>query len=210
MLTPVERAIKERRSVRAYRDEPVPEELLQRVLEAARWAPSGVNAQPWHFVVVRDKKNREFLSAHSRFLFVRNRHISEAPVSIIICGDPRRSKWYWADCSLAGANIMLAAHALGLGTCWIGIFDAPAIKKYFAIPDPLEIVAIITLGYPEEMPDPPTRLPLEKIVHYESFDPSHAPSPVDVVTRTGPLTVARKILKLIFRRERYEEADRRG
>ncbi len=200
MLTEVEKAIMERRSIRVYRDEPVADELLHRILEAARWAPSAVNSQPWHFIVVRNKKNREFLSAHSRFLFVRNKHVAEAPVSIIICGDPRRSKWYWADCSLAGANIMLAAHALGLGTCWIGIFDAPAIKKYFAIPDPLEIVAIITLGYPEEIPHPPPRLPLEKIVHYESFSPSQTPSIIEVATKTGPLTVARKIIKLIFRR----------
>jgi len=200
-LTEVEKAIRERRSVRAYKDKPVPEELLQRVLEAARWAPSAVNLQPWHFVVVREREGREFISRHSRFLFVRNRHISEAPVCIIICGDPRRSKWFQYDCALAGGNIMLAAHSLGLGSCWIGIFDAGAIKERFGIPSHLEIVGIITLGYPDGEPSPPSRLPLEKVVHYEAFDKSTPPGMIERNIKSGPLTVLGKILKMILRKQ---------
>ncbi|RLC78184.1 MAG: hypothetical protein DRI61_10255 [Chloroflexi bacterium] len=201
-LNEVEKAIRERRSIRAYRDEAVPEEVLRRVLEAARWAPSAVNSQPWHFVVVREGKGRDFLSSHSRFLFVRNKHIAEAPVVIIICGDPRRSRWFREDCALAGANIMLAAHSLGLGTCWIGLFDAEAIKERFGIPKHLEIVGLITLGYPEEIPSPPSRLPLDKIVHYEHFEKARTAGIVELSTQTGPTTVFKRIVKMLFRRRR--------
>jgi len=186
--------------VRAYKDKPVPGELLHRVLEAARWAPNGANLQPWHFVVVRDREGREFISRHSRFFFVQNRHISEAPVAIILCGDPRRSKWFQYDCTLAGANIMLTAHSLGLGSCWIGVFEAEAIKERFGIPPEMEIVGIIILGYPDEKPSAPTRLPLEKVVHFEAFDKSRAAGAIERNIKSGPLTVLGKVLKLIFKR----------
>lgn len=199
-LTEVEKAVRERRSVRIYRDEPVPDELVERVMEAARWAPSAVNSQPWHFVVVREREGREFLSRHSRLLFVRNRHVADAPVVIILCGDPRRSRWFREDCTLAGANIMLVAHSLGLGTCWVGLFDAEPIKEYFGIPAHFEIVALITLGYPEEVPAPPPRLPLESIVHYEHFERARAPGIKELTTRSGPLTVLKRFLKMLLRK----------
>ncbi len=201
-LNEVERAIRERRSVRAYRDEPVPAELIGRVLDAARWAPSAVNSQPWHFVVVREREGREFLSKHSRLLFVRNRHVADAPVVIILCGDPRRSRWFREDCTLAGANIMLAAHSLGLGTCWIGLFDAEPIKEHFGIPEHLEIVGLITMGYPEEVPAPPPRLPLEKVVHFERFERDRTPGVKELSTQAGPLTVFGRFLKMLLRRRR--------
>lgn len=161
-----------RRSIRRYRPDSVPEELLLRVLEAARWAPSAVNGQPWHFIVLTDPDSRRRLADRARWLgIVGWRHVATAPVVVVIVGDPRGSRWYVTDCSLAGANLMLAAHASGLGTCWVGGFEQAPVRDALGVPPDREIIGIITLGYPDEEPQPPPRLPLERVMSREVFDP---------------------------------------
>ena len=99
------------------------------------------------------------------------RHVTRAPVLIALCGDERRSPaWYVHDCSLASENLMLAAHALGLGTCWVGAFDEGKAAEALQIPEGIRVVGLITLGYPAQKQIPPTpRVPLDDVVHQEEF-----------------------------------------
>ncbi|HDJ51225.1 MAG TPA: nitroreductase family protein [Thermoprotei archaeon] len=167
--------IKSRRSIRRYKSLPVEEEKLRLILEAARWAPSAGNLQPWHFLIVRDKRLREMLAeaAYGQTWMV------EAPVYIVVLADPERSSYRYGDrgralyciqdTALAIQNIMLMAHALGLGTCFVGAFDERSVSKILCIPKGLRPVAIITIGYPAESPEPRPRRPLDDIVSRESF-----------------------------------------
>ena len=172
-LTSVEKTIRERRSARQYRGDVVPRELIERVLDAARWAPSAVNLQPWHFVVVTQPERRATLAESAAIAgVVVMPHVAQAPVLIALCGDERRSSWYVHDCCLASQNLMLAATALGLGTCWIGAFDEGKAWEVLGLPQGMRVVGLITLGYPLRDHQTPTpRLPLDSIVHWEGFGP---------------------------------------
>lgn len=171
--TPVEMTIRERRSVRQYRPDAVPRELIERVLDSARWAPSAVNLQPWHFVVVTQPERRSALAKSTAIAgIIVMRHMSQAPVLIALCGDERRSSWYVHDCCLASQNLMLAATALGLGTCWIGAFDEGKAWEVLGLPEGMRVVGLLTLGYPLQDQEVPTaRLPLDSTVHWEGFGP---------------------------------------
>lgn len=161
-----------RRSIRRYRPDPVPDELLTQVLEAARWAPSAVNSQPWVFVVVTEKERRQTLADKARILgLVTWKHLAAAPVVVAIVGDLRGNRYATVDCSLAGMNLMLAAHSLGLGTCWVGGFAERAVASVLGVPKDRAVVGLITLGYPAEIPKAPPRLPLDRLVLREVFDP---------------------------------------
>jgi nitroreductase len=166
-----------RRSIRRYRPDAVPDDLLQQVLEAGRWAPSASNRQPWAFIVVRDEEVRREVAAHASFYFVRWVAVDEAPAMIVLCGY-RGSRVYrqflHEDIGLAGGQMMLQARALGLGTCWIGGLDRAAIGAVLRLPDDWEVVGILTLGFPDEDPSPTPRKPLADVVHYDLFG-VHAP-----------------------------------
>lgn len=160
--------VEQRRSIRAYREEPVEQEKLDRVLEAARSAPSAANRQPLHFYVIRDEGTRqELLRAYSQEWF------AGAPVIVCACHRDEEA-WHrgdgksYADVDLAIAfeHLVLAAAAEGLGTCWIGAFKPDAAREVLDIPDELEPVAMTPLGYPAEEPGPKPRKPLEEIVEY--------------------------------------------
>lgn len=167
--------VRTRRSIRRYRPDPVPEELLRQVLEAARWAPSAINSQPWHFLVITDAGRRAALAEKARYMgIITSKHLAAAPVVIAIIGDPRGNRFYLVDCSLAGMSILLAAHAQGLGTCWIGGFTQDQVRPILGVPPDREVVGLITLGYPAEMPPAPPRLPLERLVSREVYDPAAA------------------------------------
>ena len=167
--------IKTRRSIRSYSPEPIPEDKLRRVLEAARIAPSGANRQPWKFIVVRDedlKKKVAEACNHQTF-------ISEAPVVIVACGRNigyNRGGYMGSlsmvmDVTIAMTHLILAARAEGLGTCWIGAFNNDELKKVLDIPPEYNVVAITPLGYPkgEAFTSSMSRKSLEEIVCYEKF-----------------------------------------
>ncbi|MFH0815258.1 MAG: nitroreductase family protein [Methanobacteriota archaeon] len=142
-------AIMTRKSVRAYGDEPVPDEVLERILESARISPSAANYQPWHFIVVRDKEKRAALAEGKWARFLK-----EAPVVIVGCGDRKKSpKWNAVDVSIAMQTMVLQATSEGLGTCWIGSFDEVAVKALLKIPENYGVVALLALGYPREKID---------------------------------------------------------
>lgn len=161
-------AIRTRRSIRAYKPDPVPDDALMTVLEAARLAPSAGNRQPWLFVVVREQAVKERLrEAYGAEWF------HTAPVIICACGSPdcawTRSDGmcYCAiDVTIAMDHLILAAWEQGLGTCWIGAFDPEKVKEALELPEGYEPIAMTPLGYPAESPAARPRKPLEEIVKF--------------------------------------------
>ena len=163
METSLVNIIFERRSIRRYRKDPVPEDVLRNILEAGRLAPSADNAQPWHFIVVTDSKSKEALSK-GRW----NRFIRDSAVTVVGCGYIQ-NQWSTVDVTIALENMVLAAEAQGVGSCWIGDFQERKVKDLLGIPDSLKIVALISFGYPKEKPSPQGKKSLEEIVHYNRF-----------------------------------------
>jgi len=160
--------IKTRRSIRVYKDKEVEPEKLLACLEAARWAPSAGNGQPWEFLVVTDDETRRKLSGvhpYARFLV-------KAPAILAFIADPTKSQRTCSiDASLAAENFMLAAHAMGLGTCWAGVYDTnleTPIKGVLGIPKELRVLCLISVGYPDESPSK-DRVPLNQITHWEEY-----------------------------------------
>ncbi len=170
----VYQAIKQRRSVRRYRPDPVPEEKLKRVLDAMRLAPSGKNAQPWRFIVVRDARVREKLVEACN----GQQFVGEAPVVIVGCGWEQkaypRMGGYWnslpVDVAIALDHLSLAAVSQGLGTCWIGSFKEDAVKEILGIPEEVKVIALMPLGYPVGEPGTKPRKRLEEVVAFDSWN----------------------------------------
>ena len=163
--------IKERRSVRAYTDEPVEKEKLDKIFEAVRLAPSAANYQEWRFVVVTGKSKREELMVAAN----NQKFVAEVPVVIACCAETDGHKMrcgeacYPIDVAIAIDHITLAAVALGLGTCWIGSFYPDQVKKILNIPPEIRVVELLTLGYPADSSRPKDRKSVEEIVHYEEW-----------------------------------------
>lgn len=164
---PVIQAIRTRRSVRRYRDTPIPGELLETLVDCGRLAPSASNLQSWEFVVVTDP---EVLTRISE-LATYGKFVKDAPACIVISGNPKNRSVY-LDGAAAAENILLAAHALGLASCWVQALDKPynaPIKELLAIPDEQVLVAILPIAYPEgDTPRPPKR-GLQEVLHWGRF-----------------------------------------
>jgi len=167
-------AIKKRRSARAYEPTSVPMEKLERILEAARLAPSAGNVQPWHFIVVTDADKRRRLAKSPFAGFLK-----EAPVVIVGCGNQKASpRWFMVDVAIAMQNMVLAATAEGLGTCWVGSFDEDEVREMLKIPSDYRVVALLALGYPRRKLDLQgeilhlirRRKKMEEIVSFEEFE----------------------------------------
>jgi nitroreductase len=154
-----------RRSVRRFEKRAVSEETLTLLLKAAMAAPSGNNAQPWEFAVVRDPKIKQELSRVHTWVYMA----AEAPVAVVVMGD-KSSEWWADDCAAAAENLLLAAANLGLGTVWCGIKDpdAKTVRKILGAPEKLGVLCIIAVGYPAESLAPHTKYRKEK-VHWEQF-----------------------------------------
>jgi nitroreductase len=187
--------LKSRRSIRLYQDKPVPQDLLLQILEAGRWAPSGANLQPWHFIVVTDAETRKRIGEAARFFFIKSSHVENAPIILVLGFDTRKGKYGRYDTTLAGGNMMTMATSIGLGTCWIGAFDQQKVKEILEIPGPIEVIGLITLGYPDEKAEPPPRVELEKIIHWDSWSNVKKRTFRDGTLRSGPLSLIKKFLK---------------
>jgi nitroreductase len=164
--------INKRFSVRQYKDTPVENEKLLQVLEAGRLAPSAVNNQPLHFIVIRDPNNLKKTKSIYHREWTR-----EAPVIIIICADHSQS---WKresdgkdssdiDVAIAVDHMTLQATELGLGTCWVCNFDTAACSNLFKLPEDIEPVVMLPLGYPDVPVKSKERKSLEEIVHWEKY-----------------------------------------
>ena len=179
-------AIKTRRSIRKYTNQPVEDDKLEAVLEAVRLSPSWANMQCWRMVVVKDKEMRQKLSDLS---YVESymapmgykanpskKALADAPVVIALCADPANSgtlweqKYYLVDCGIAAQNLMLAARAQGLGSVFVGIYEEEKIKTLLNIPASVRVVGLFPLGYPpEEGKGGPPRKPVEEICFPEKW-----------------------------------------
>ena len=203
----VKEAITKRRSIRKFKADPVPDELILQLLESARLAPSGSNTQPWRFIVVKNPETRQRLQKAS----FNQHHVGQAPAIIACCADikafgefPERIdelivsgalpaetrevfvpslkkegmgadiKWHLIIAAVGNTDIaiehmVLQAVELGLGTCWVRWFDDNKVKEILEIPQNIEIIALLPVGYPDEDPPQRPRFKLEKIVYYEKY-----------------------------------------
>jgi nitroreductase len=164
-MNEVLRAIRERRSVRRFSPGDVSEQEIEAILEAGRWAPSGMNTQPWRFVVVRGEKPRTALAR----LAPQDRMIETAPVTIAVIYDRAAGYDPLKDAQGIGAaiqNILLAVHSLGLAACWMGKTRVPEIERLIGAGDSEELAALVPIGPPGEDPSPSQRLSLSEITRY--------------------------------------------
>lgn len=143
-----------RKSVRKFLPKPVEKEKLELILKAGMAAPSGKDVRPWEFIVIDDRATLDSMAAVLPYA----KMLKEAPVAIVVCGDSAKSSYWYLDCSAATQNILLAAEALGLGAVWTATYPYPermdVVKKYTAIPEQIQSLCVIPLGYPA-MPHSP-------------------------------------------------------
>ncbi len=170
--------LKTRRSVRAYSDQPIPPEILDRLKEAIRVAPSACNIQPWHFVLVADAGLREKLAAAS----YKQSWMAKAAIIVVACGIPAKAYKYMGgygnsidvDLAIAVDHLTLAAASEGLGTCWVGAFDEAQVKVLLGIPANVKVVAMTPLGYPATADlirplDPSRRKPVAELFSVDKY-----------------------------------------
>jgi nitroreductase len=156
-----------RRSIRKYENKEVPKEMLQQILEAGRQAPSAVNRQPIRFVVVTNQNILKDLCDT-----IITRFVKEAPAVIVGCADVKSlmtGKWAVVDTTIAMENMVIAAWALGIGSCWIGACNEQKVKEMLRIPKDWKVVALVTLGYPSEQPKPKKKKSIEELFNFNSF-----------------------------------------
>ncbi len=157
----------QRRSIRKYKDQPLPKEILDEVIKAGFYAPSAINAQPRHFWIVDDKEMIQDImdiQGHCKFL-------EQAKTAILVCGDLEISEQFWIDdCAAATENILIAAQSFGLGTCWCGLCHTEAawnLVVNFNLPEHIRPYSLIAIGYPDEEKPMPDRVDPARIHHNE-------------------------------------------
>lgn len=163
-------AILERRSVRSFKNDPIPRATVGRLIDAARWAPTAGNLEPWQFYVVYNEKKKQELAASA----LNQKFVSEAPVVIVVCVSPEisaakyrergRNLYAIQESAAAVQNILLAAEGYGLGTCWVGAFEETSVIETLDLKKGILPVAIIPVGYAAREERPPARRPVEEIV----------------------------------------------
>jgi nitroreductase len=156
--------IRDRRSVRRFNSRGVEREKLDRILEAAKWAPSAGNLQARDFILVRDPDMRDRIARAA----LNQGFISRAPVILVVCANMRRSgERYGArgeslycvqDATASIQNMLLMAHSMGVGSCWVGAFDEGEVRKILGIPDGVRPIALVPMGYTDEIPISPSRM----------------------------------------------------
>ena len=167
-------AIRTRQSVRQYKPDQVPDDVLDRVMDAARLAPSAGNKQPWRFIIVTDDAMREQVAEACN----GQNYMAQAPIIIAACGSEEDAYsamgGYWnalpVDVAIAFDHLTLAAVAEGLGTCWIGSFTEDEVRRLLGIPDDVTVIALTPLGYHEVLPAEKTRKDLAEIVYRERWE----------------------------------------
>lgn len=183
-------AIKERRSCRKFNSQPVEEDKLLKVLEASGWAPSVKNVQPWRFVIIKNKdikqKIKDACEVTKQFIYEKSKwkwvekysmdYLTEAPVIILVYANPKDTgvdqflpgRWdgYAQSCCAAIQNMLLAAHALGLGSLWFTIYEKHRISDILKLPAEMDIISMVVLGYPEKPPGTTIRKPLNDVVSF--------------------------------------------
>jgi len=174
-------AIKGRRSIRSFKEQNIEDEKLKEIFEAARWAPSWANTQCWEFIVVKNPETKKKLSETLTPNNPATKAVASAPVVIVACGRKGvagfykgnavtdKGDWLMYDVASAVQNMCLTIHNLGLGTVIVGAFNAKKVAEILEVPENVEVVAILPIGYPEKIPNPPPRRSIEDFVFYESY-----------------------------------------
>jgi nitroreductase len=168
-------AIKNRRCIRAFKKKELPPGTIEKLIDAARWAPSAGNVQPWEFVVAvsEDMKRALSLAAFGQ------KDIEDSSVVIVVCANEKRAEESYGergktlyclqDTAAAIQNILLTAYSLGFGSCWVGAFKEDQVRELISAPKNIRPVALIPIGYPEEKPAARSRRPLSEIMHRETY-----------------------------------------
>jgi len=200
--------IHERRSVRVYKSGKVTDQQLETILEAARWAPSGANTQPWEFVVTRDrekmKKVRQIYSDEWKqrkledpvhYKGLKKDYVGDVSVLVLVCGDPRtmgvylttrqpgdREKLFQASVANAVEQLMLMSASMGLGTVWVSVREEVQadLRKLFNVPEPLRLLWVVPIGHPRVFPRARPRRELSVFVHREGYDRKKLRSAQDI------------------------------
>jgi nitroreductase len=176
MVNDVLDAIKNRRSIIRFDSTPIRENEVEAILEAGRWAPSWNNKQPWNFIVIKDQKIKEQLSEVVPTTFVQG--LKEAPLSIAVTVDSEEDPYHFVEAgAVASQNMALAAHSLGLGSSWIGIFDAKQqknaaedkVKKILEVPKKHHVIALLPIGHSKYDAPKKDRKELSKTLYHEKF-----------------------------------------
>jgi nitroreductase len=164
-------AILSRRSIRKYTKEPVSDEIVKELLKAAMAAPSAVNQQPWHFIVIKDRQILDEIPKIQPY----SRMLRDVSVAVVVCCDLNleKAKGFWVlDCSAATQNILIAAQAKGLGTVWLGFYPredrVKGLQKLLGVPEHVIPFSVIPIGYPAEQKPPANRY-TESRIHYDRW-----------------------------------------
>lgn len=180
-MTDLMEVIKERRSIRKYEEKDIPEELVNRVLDAVKWTPSWVNTQCWEIIMVTDQSLKKKLQATISKGNPAAKSIVAAPMVFAVCSRLGKSgyykdkvstkfgDWYMFDLGLATQNLCLMAHHLGLGTVIVGLFDHDRAGKILKVPEGYELVVLIPMGYPAKTPAAPKRREIYEFTHFDTF-----------------------------------------
>jgi len=164
-------AVKERRSIRSFLRKDIPEDVLPRLIDALRWAPTAGNLQSRKFFFIRDERTKKQIAVAA----LNQDFLSTAPVVVVGCADSsigirygRRGIELYSiqDVAVSVMAMMLVAFENGLGTCWVGAFQEAEVSKILDLPENLRPVAIIPVGYPEKIPKPPSRLSVKELVEF--------------------------------------------
>ena len=158
--------IRTRRSIRAYTSKTVSKTLIKRIVDCGRLAPTAMNIQPWKFVVVTNKGGLKKIEE----ILPYNKFCASAPALILVfC---KEGDYYLEDGSAATENLLLAAHASGLGACWIAGEKQPfadTLRKLLKVPSRYRLVSLVSLGYPAGKPEKVTKLKLSEVLHWEKY-----------------------------------------
>ena len=176
--------IRTKRAIRDYDSRPIPDEVLQRILNAGRLSGSARNAQPWRFIVVRDAARRHQLSRCGRFA----RHLAHAPCVVVVCTAAQHRRWAAFDAGRAVQNMVLAAWDQGVGSCVTALHDEKSAREVLKIPESFDIQVAVAFGYPSPAGEGPFhrfirekvlritgRRPLSELVYYETWGQTNAP-----------------------------------
>ena len=173
-------AITQRRCIRSYTNETVTDEEVNTLLKAAVRAPSSCNRQTWRFIIIRKPETIEKMYQAASYSTQRQTFVKNAPALIVVCGDltryesvPYRERgknlFSIQESAAAIQNLLLAAWALGLGACWVGLFDEDLVKKTLSLPKHIRPFAIITVGHTKSKAKTTPRKPLKEFIHYETW-----------------------------------------
>lgn len=168
-------AIRTRRSIRKYKDKQVPWDNIVTIMQAGKYAPSAGNLQNWKFIVVKSDVKRKAIAKAC----LQQDWIEQAPVFVVVVGEPERARMYYGTrgarlytiqgCAAAIENMLLTAHSLGLGACWVGAFDEDEIFRILNLAEEKTVQGVIPIGYADEQPEPPPKYRIEHMVYFEKW-----------------------------------------